>query len=136
MKRILLIDDDLRVTRFLRRVLQYAGHQVLTAVTGRDAMRLLAENQFDLVLTDIIMRDMEGIEIIMRVRREHQSLPIIAISGGGRISAEDHLLIARKLGANVTLAKPFTPAVLLAAVERVFAPHGQEDFPAVAAPVV
>lgn len=130
MKTILIIDDDEGVRTLLARILEIGSHSVLEADNGRKALGLLATHAVDMVITDIIMPDMEGIEIIMRLRRTHPHLPIIAISGGARISANDHLTMARKLGADLTLCKPVSPAELLEAVHHVFTSHaesGQAD---------
>ena len=120
MKTILLIDDDELVRLVLRDTLVLmGGYEVLVASDGRAARKQLAQRAVDLVITDIIMPDEEGVETILLLRKKFPDIPIIAISGGARIKAEDCLKIAQAVGADITLAKPFTSKELLDAVERI-----------------
>src|SRR4051812_47444675 len=120
-KRILLIDDVAGVRAALQILLEGAGYEVTTAPDGRSGMELFSSAQPDLVITDIIMPDQEGIETIREIRRLHPSMPIIAMSGGGRARNADFLRIAKALGANATLAKPFDGAELIREVETCLA---------------
>jgi CheY-like chemotaxis protein len=113
---ILVIEDDSSLRRTLVRMLLIAGHEVIEAANGRIALEKMAERPADLVLTDLIMPEMEGIETIRALLRDHPSLPIIAMSGGPRHSSESYLRMAEKLGARKTLAKPFEPRELLASI--------------------
>lgn len=115
--RILVVDDDDLVRMTMEAALAQAGHEVTLAEDGIDALRLFQADRFDLVITDIIMPGREGIETILELRRISASVPIIAISGGGRTQNLDFLSAAKALGANHALAKPFTPDALLAVVE-------------------
>jgi DNA-binding response OmpR family regulator len=112
MARILVIDDDEQMRRLVRRVLENANHTILEAGDGDSGLLVLAREAVDLVITDIIMPDKEGIETIREIRRKHGAVKILAISGGGQIVHMDVLTAAGRLGANRTLPKPFSPAVL------------------------
>jgi DNA-binding response OmpR family regulator len=120
MARILVIDDEDLILATLNNVLSLAGHEVLTARDGAQGLAMFERQPVDLVVTDIIMPEKEGVETIIELRRRRPNLPIIAISGGGRIKmkSEEILVAAAKLGANEILAKPFEPAALCAAVAR------------------
>jgi CheY-like chemotaxis protein len=102
----------------LCQALERRGHTVDQAGDGRQALQRLAEHQPDLVITDLVMPDMEGIETIQALRRKHPKLPIIAISGGGRVDPENYLSIAGQIGANRTFAKPFRLEDILTAVRE------------------
>jgi DNA-binding NtrC family response regulator len=115
MARILLVDDDQAFLSVQEEFLRREGHEVVTAGNGRQALRLVQERDFDLVITDIIMPDQEGIETIVTLRRTRPALKVIAMSGGGRLNSDDYLEMARRFGAR-TLAKPFTRRDLLDAV--------------------
>ena len=118
MARILLIDDEADFRSTIRRMLERAGHEVVDAENGRDGLAKLEQQACDLVLTDIIMPDMEGLETVQRVRKRAPELPIIAMSGGGRVSAMRPLAVASLLGAVRSLDKPFGRAELLGAVDE------------------
>jgi CheY-like chemotaxis protein len=105
---ILVIDDDENVLTLMRRMLEPEGYDVLDAPDGRNGLRLCSCRHVDLVITDIIMPEMEGLEVIMGLRREMPDVKIIAVSGGGRIQPGDYLELASALGADLTLTKPFT----------------------------
>ncbi|MBI5772472.1 MAG: response regulator [Verrucomicrobia bacterium] len=119
MAKILLADDDAALLKMVQLMLRRAGHEVTTATNGNEALRRAAESQFDLVLTDLIMPDKEGIEVILALRKKLPGLKVIAMSGGGRVNVNDNLALARTLGAAQTLAKPFSGQELLAAIEAV-----------------
>ena len=121
MARILIIDDDPEILRVLRRVLESRGHTVLEAGDGATALRHFAGDPTDLVLTDIFMPQMDGIELIMRVKEAFPEARVLAMSGGGRLPMSNVLGAASMLGAEEVLAKPFTAAEVLAAVERALA---------------
>lgn len=118
MAKILLIDDDDDVRRTLVRMLQMAGHEVHEATDGDSGLALFEELKPDLVITDILMPEKEGIETIMILKREHPDVKILAISGGGRSGAMDFLEMARSLGADQVLQKPFRRADLLDLVAK------------------
>ena len=117
MSAILVIDDDASVREVVSEMLRMEGHDVAIAENGREAIELLGRRRFDLVITDLIMPEKEGIETISEIRRTDQDIPIVAISGGGRLGPGDYLETARYIGADATLAKPFARQELLATVE-------------------
>jgi two-component system, chemotaxis family, chemotaxis protein CheY len=115
---ILVIEDDDHLRGLLREVLSRAGHEVHEAANGELGMRRFNANPADLVVTDIIMPDKEGLETIMELRREHPSVKIIAISGGGAKLDAQYLPTAKALGADVTIEKPFEPREVIEAIGR------------------
>ena len=115
-RRILVIDDDDLVRETVRSILESAGFQVVGAADGRQGTRLYRSDPVDLVITDILMPVMEGFETIRELRKIDANAKIIAVSGGGRTSATDFLGMAKKLGADRVIAKPFRPADLIDAV--------------------
>jgi len=121
MARILVIDDDDQLRGLLLRVLQRAGHDVHGAGNGREGEEICASFPPDVVVTDIVMPEQEGIETIVSLRRGTPGLPIIAMSGGAIYGSGEYLEIARRLGAT-TLRKPFLPQDLVDAVERALGP--------------
>ena len=119
MTRILLVDDDELLRRMLRLTLIKMGHVVIEAVNGNEALRLCQTEPPDIVLTDLIMPEKEGIETIREMRQLHPDVKIIAMSGGGRGNAKDYLVVAKRLGAAHTLNKPFTNEELAGAIAAV-----------------
>jgi DNA-binding response OmpR family regulator len=126
MKLILVIDDDLAVRLTAQMLLEDEGYKVICAVDGEEGLRMFERASPQLVITDIIMPNKEGIETIMEIRSRCSKTPIIAISGGGRIGNADFLQMAQRIGANEILAKPFQPAELAAAVRRLLSVHGSK----------
>lgn len=116
MSRILLIDDDASLRKMLRLTLLELGHTVIEACNGREGLQACAVTPVDLVLTDIIMPEKEGLETIMEMRRTDPHTRIVAMSGGGRMVGKDYLALARRLGANRVLEKPFTTEEMEAAI--------------------
>ena len=121
MATILVVDDEPVLLRVLSAALRDARYTVTTANGASEALKLARNTSFDLVITDLIMPDKEGLEMIMDLRRLAPRTKIIAMSGGGRNSPEDYLVTARLLGVQCTLAKPFSKEELLAAVAQVLA---------------
>jgi len=117
MARILVIDDDPPLRKLTAMLLTKAGHDVDTARDGEEGTAFLEAGAYDLLITDLIMPNKEGIELIMECHRNMPDLPIIAVSGGGRHGNIDVLQAAEKLGARTTLHKPFSQNSLLEAVE-------------------
>ena len=116
---MLLIDDDDRVRKTVALMLQAFGHEVREADSGITGLRQFDADRPDLVITDIIMPDMEGVETISEIKRLNPSMKIIAMSGGGRIKNTDFLKLAKSAGAAVTLNKPFDDEELAAAIDAV-----------------
>ena len=121
MATILVVDDEPVLLRVVSKMLCAAGYTVTTATGGVAALKLIHDITFDLVITDLIMPDKEGLETITALCRHTPRPKIIAMSGGGRNSPENYLDTARLLGAQRTLAKPFSSAELLEAVAQVLA---------------
>lgn len=116
---ILVVDDHEIMREVICQILEDAGHNVRFAAEGHEALRKLSCAHFDLVVTDIVMPEMDGIELIGELRRRFPATRIIAMSGGGeRFPTNDGLAIARRLGAGASLNKPFVADELLNAVEE------------------
>lgn len=120
MARILIIDDDDLLRGVLAKALGYAGHEVIQAADGLQGTDLFHATPVDLVVTDLIMPVQEGVETIVRLRRDNPKIPIIAISGGVT-NSKLYLDMAGKIGARRILPKPFTPQELIAVVDEVLA---------------
>jgi DNA-binding response OmpR family regulator len=118
---VLVIDDDVIVRQTLEILLEEHGFGVVTAVDGEDGQRKFHALAPDIVITDIIMPNKEGIELILELRRECPDARIIAISGGGRIGNSDFVTIATRLGADAGLQKPFDPEQLFGTIRSVLA---------------
>ena len=116
MARILIIDDEDQPRRMLQQVLIRAGYEVVEARDGNQGLQLFRVSQTDLIITDILMPEKEGLETIIDLRREFPAVKIIAISGGGRTGNLNFLEVAKRLGAQRTLQKPFELQEMLAAV--------------------
>ena len=106
--RVLIIDDDDSFRAVMEEVLSMEEYEVVTASHAREGLALIKTTDFDVILTDIIMPDIEGIELIMKVGENHPRVYLIAMSGGGMVNAEDYLECARDLGADTVLKKPFS----------------------------
>lgn len=120
MAHILVIDDDDALREVVTMALEQKGHRVTAAENGKVGMARFQAEPADIVLTDVLMPEQEGVETIMQLRKNHPALRIIAMSGGGPRSAV-YLQICARLGAR-TLAKPFTIADLDQAITAVLAP--------------
>ena len=118
MAHILIIDDDPQILDMLGQTLKRQGHEVVKAFDGKEGLKLYRENPTDLVITDIIMPETEGIETIMELQRDFPDVKIIAISGGGHNIAENYLYLAKSLGVQRTFAKPIERDELLKAVSE------------------
>jgi len=119
MATILLVDDDGQVRQMLKITLEREGYEVVEASDGTEAVDLYDPDQIDLVITDIVMPEKEGIETIMELKAVNPGVKIIAISGGGRINPEDYLTWARRFGVANTFTKPVARKELLACLEDV-----------------
>jgi DNA-binding response OmpR family regulator len=116
MARIVIIEDDESIRSLLAQMLERLGHEVFEEPDGNAGLRCVETCTPDLVITDIIMPDKEGVETILELRHRFPAIKIIAMSGGGRHSATDYLQLAKKCGAGYTLAKPFGQEELKAAL--------------------
>jgi two-component system chemotaxis response regulator CheY len=119
-REILVVDDDPLVRDYLRLKLEGAGYVITCACDGAEAIRVIASRRFDLVLTDLLMPEKDGFEVIGEVRRQQPEARIIAMSGGGSRSRMDYLDLAESFGA-YPLRKPFSSSDLQCAIELVLA---------------
>jgi CheY-like chemotaxis protein len=118
MSHILLVEDDVQFCQMLVQMLRRDGHEVAVAVNGLEALHVVERIAPDLIITDILMPKMDGIEIIIELARRGFNIPVIAMSGGRRaITAEFNLNSANVLGVAATLTKPFARADLREAIE-------------------
>lgn len=115
MARILVIDDDETLLGTLEPLLASSGHAVVTATDGLKAAKLFRAEPFEIILTDIVMPNREGLETIVALHKEFPEIGVIAMSGGSTAS-KAYLAMAARLGAHRTLAKPFTPQQLADAI--------------------
>ena len=116
---LLVIDDDEGMRKLMVRTLRDSKHRVLEAENGREGLKIMDEHAPDLVITDILMPQKEGIETIREVQERAPATKIIAISGGGVSQNLMFLDVARAFGAHAVLAKPFRPAELVETVAQV-----------------
>ena len=106
----------------LQLVLTYHGHTVVEAANGRVGLRLLHDDDTDLVITDLVMPETEGFEVLAEIKRLPPKVKVIVITGGVRGKTADFLEMALRLGAHKALAKPFAQAALLAAIDELIPP--------------
>lgn len=116
MASVLVVDDEVPILQLLRKTLEGAGYQVWEALTGNEGLRQVCAQPIDVVITDILMSDMDGLEMIGELHRNFPKIRIIAISGGSKYL--DYCSVAKMLGAHETLNKPFELQELLDAVAR------------------
>ena len=119
MVKILVVDDDTRMRRIVGAILTDAGHQVTEAEDGAIGVRKFLAEPADLVITDLLMPEQEGIATIRQLRAADKGTAIIAMSGGGSGDGLIFLKMAEQLGANATLSKPFRAEELLSTVDKV-----------------
>lgn len=129
MAHILVIDDDALLCEVLKLGLERFGHQVSEAREGKSGLALHQTHTVDLVITDILMPGMEGLETILELRRHHPQIKIIAISGGGMGKAGDYLTMASKFGAHRVVPKPFSMARLAALVTELLEESPEQMVP-------
>ena len=120
-KTILVIDDDDQFRLMLRRVLEKEGYDVFEATNGKEGITAFRRLQTDVVITDIIMPEVEGVETILNLRKEFPDVKIAAISGGGRNAPEGYLVMAKKLGAEFVMEKPIDRKLFLEKLEQLTA---------------
>ncbi len=118
MKNILLIDDDPSIRTVFKRFLGAHGYSVEIAADGNEGMKKISEKVPDLLITDIMMPEKDGLEVVLALREEHPDLPVIAISGGMHSAPMDFLPIVKKFGARKVFYKPVELEKLLAAIKE------------------
>ena len=118
MQRILIIDDDHHILLMIKKMLERAGFEVDLASNGDEGLKLFKKLSVDLVITDIIMPEKEGLETIREMKRLRSDLKIIAMSGGGKVSSDNYLNTAKIFGATKIMTKPFTQNQMVSAVRE------------------
>ena len=119
MTTILLVDDEDLLREGVREILEMSDYSVIEARDGEEALALFAVNNVDLVISDIVMPNMDGVDFVTRLRESFPSVPILTISGGSRVvSARFGLDSALLSGANASLTKPFNAKQLLEKVQQ------------------
>ena len=116
MAHILVADDQEKVRNILKSLFERDGHTVVLATNGKEALQSYQEQPAEIVVTDILMPDMEGIETIRELKRINPNVKIIAMSGGGTIEANEYLEMAVLFGAKQTISKPFDVLEMLEAL--------------------
>ncbi len=118
MKKILIIDDEEPIRKMLKLLLENNGYTVNTAVNGEDGLRVYRAFHPDLIITDLIMPEKEGLETIQEIRQKNPDVKIIAISGGGIGDSDMYLHLAKKIGADHSIAKPVHTKELLSIIDQ------------------
>jgi CheY-like chemotaxis protein len=121
MPRILVIDDNDAFRSTICLWLKHHGYDVVQATNGKEGMEMLAKSTPDIILTDILMPEQDGLETIQAVRKQQPHLRIVAMSGGMLDGRVDFLPIAAKFGADHVMPKPFSGSELLLVLEKVLA---------------
>jgi two-component system cell cycle response regulator CpdR len=116
---ILVVDDEPGIRELLCLMLEAAGHTVVSAEDGIQAPKVLASQPVQVVITDLLMPERDGLEFITEIRKKFPTVKIIAMSGGGHIARDSYLRIAKNFGAHVLLEKPFSQSGVLGAIEAV-----------------
>ena len=122
---ILLVDDDETFCETWETVLSGHGYQVFVALDAKAALNIIARQNLDLVIIDILMPEIDGLELMAALRQSKPSLKTIAISGGGRIGRATYLQMAEAVGATKTLEKPFSQQEMLNILTEMLGPASQ-----------
>ena len=117
MAHVLVVDDDANVRALVRKVLTKLGHKVWDVADGKEALRVLETSPVDLIISDVYMADMDGMELLVRIQQLELHVPVVVISGGGFKPRDEVLRMAAACGAVATLDKPFTVEQLRDTVE-------------------
>jgi YesN/AraC family two-component response regulator len=129
MATIYVFDDEASILLMIKKMLEKAGHEVSTALNGREGMDLFNKKKPDLLITDILMPEKEGLETIMELRKKYPDLKIIAISGGGRFGPEGYLPGAKLLGADLVFQKPLVQKEFIEAISSLLNEKTRNDYP-------
>jgi YesN/AraC family two-component response regulator len=119
MSRILIIDDEASIRKMLKKLLETEGYDILEANNGNQGIKLFIEHRPDLVITDLVMPEKEGIELIREIKKINPNAQIIAISGGGITYPKLYLDLAGKFGAARTFSKPVDNAILISTIKEI-----------------
>lgn len=117
---VLVVDDEPLVRNTLKKMLERSGHRVLEAEDGVQALSIFEQHSPDLMICDIIMPNMEGIETLREVKKASPKVKVIVISGGARTGSLSYLSVAEKLGADAVMDKPFGAKKLVDTIDAVF----------------
>ncbi|MBC2705829.1 response regulator [Desulfobacula sp.] len=118
MKQILIIDDEASIRKMLKKLFEKNGYAVIDAQDGSQGVKLFKEHEPDLIITDLIMPEKEGLETISEIKKINPDTKIIAMSGGGVVEPEMYLDLAKNFGAQYSFNKPIDNEALLAAVKH------------------
>jgi DNA-binding response OmpR family regulator len=129
MAKILVLDDEPSILIMIKKMLERAGHEVDTALNGKEGLEKFKKNKPDLLITDIIMPEKEGLETIFELRKKYPELKIIAISGGGRIGPNGYLPGAKLFGADMVFQKPLDQKEFMDAVSLLVNKPDGRNFP-------
>lgn len=116
--KILIVDDNETFLDLLEEFLLINGYDVIASTSSEEALKIFVEFIPDIVITDIVMPDVDGIELFISLRKINPKIKVVAMSGGNKGHADTYLLLADNLGANVILSKPFELTSLLAEVNK------------------
>ena len=116
--KILIVDDNESFLDLLEEFLLINGYDVIASASSEEALKIFIEFVPDIVITDIVMPDVDGIELFISLRKINPKIKVIAMSGGNKGHADTYLLLADNLGANVILSKPFELTTLLAEINK------------------
>jgi YesN/AraC family two-component response regulator len=118
MTKILIIDDETHIRKMLKNLFERNGYETIAAEDGIQGIKLFKEHRPDLIITDLIMPEKEGLETIKEIKKLNPDTKIIAMSGGGVVDPETYLNIAKKFGAQYSFSKPIDNEELLLAVQN------------------
>jgi CheY-like chemotaxis protein len=123
---VLVVDDDADIREVVRRVITKLGHKVWDVADGNEALRILETSPVDLIISDIYMAEMDGMELLVRIQQLELDVPVVVISGGGYKPRDEVLKMAAACGAVATLDKPFTVEQLRDTVEPLLPAPGRQ----------
>jgi len=115
---ILILDDDIITQDVLGQICEDGGHHVYKAFNGNEGIRICKNKPVDLIITDILMPEKDGIEIIIEMKNNYPKIKMIAISGGGQIEPEVYLKVAKTLGVSHVFIKPLKREEILASIQE------------------
>jgi len=118
MRKVLIIDDESSIRKFLRKLIEKGNYQVIEAENGNQGIEAYKKNRPDLIITDLIMPEKDGLETIEEIKILNPDVKIIGISGGGTLDPEIYLNLASKLGVDRTFAKPIDNDILLSTIKE------------------